>query len=111
MPKCRRGGAAASRGQVLLLRLLLVCMLVTAGRQEGKFYEGGSPHRGDSDVERDFKTPAFASRPACQSAGIIMTLANFSFSVNVKDIYPRRVTGPQGTTATDRRFRTFACMI
>jgi len=29
-------GEAASRGQVLLLRLLLVCMLIATSRQEGK---------------------------------------------------------------------------
>ncbi|XP_071557058.1 uncharacterized protein [Temnothorax nylanderi] len=33
MPRCRRG-ATASRGQVLLFRLLLVCALVAAARQE-----------------------------------------------------------------------------
>lgn len=42
MPRCRRG-AAASRGQVLLLRLLLVCALVAAGRQEGKFTRADLP--------------------------------------------------------------------
>jgi len=40
MPRCRR---AASRGQVLLLRLLLVCVLVAAGRQEGKFTREALP--------------------------------------------------------------------
>lgn len=36
MSKNRRGGAA-SRGQVLLLRLLLACALIVISRQEGKF--------------------------------------------------------------------------
>jgi len=40
MPRCRR---TASRGQVLLLRLLLVCVLVAAGRQEGKFTREALP--------------------------------------------------------------------
>lgn len=40
MPRCR---GAASRGQVLLLRLLLVCALVAAARQEGEFTRENVP--------------------------------------------------------------------
>lgn len=66
MPRCR---GAASRGQVLLLRLLLVCALVATARQEGEFtWENLPAGEHVAFTKCNFKAPAFASRSACQSA-------------------------------------------
>jgi len=110
MPRCRRG--AVSRGRVLLLRLLLVCALVTTGHQEGKFTREDLCARkllaASGSAKHDFKAPAFASRSACQSAlWDYDTLANLSwvrFLVNAKDIYlgRARVTGTNETAGSRR---------